>query len=78
MVKEKTFSKKELNSELSVKIYRYLVEIKHQVFIAVFGYSSTCRQKPSCSQYTIKQMKKNGTIVGLLRGLKRALTCYQH
>lgn len=62
----------------TIKTYRYLAEIKHQVFYAVFGYSPSCRQKPSCSQYTIEQIKKNGTIVGLLKGFGRALTCYHH
>jgi putative component of membrane protein insertase Oxa1/YidC/SpoIIIJ protein YidD len=72
-------SKKTFQPEkLSIRIYLFLREIKHQVFFSVFGYSASCHQKPSCSQYTVEQMKKNGTIVGLLKGMYRAVRCYHH
>ncbi|AKM80999.1 MAG: hypothetical protein UT13_C0001G0035 [Candidatus Pacebacteria bacterium GW2011_GWF2_38_9] len=56
-------------------LYGYLREFKHQLFISLFGYSPSCRQEPSCSAYTTAQIKKNGTIVGLVQGLWRVLNC---
>ena len=57
------------------KIYSLLRTFKHQLFISLFGFSSSCRQKPSCSTYTITQIKKNGTIVGLIQGFWRSINC---
>ena len=50
--------------------------IIHQLNITVFGFSSTCRMKPSCSQYTIAQVQKHGTITGLRRGMLRVARCH--
>jgi putative component of membrane protein insertase Oxa1/YidC/SpoIIIJ protein YidD len=57
------------------KSYLFLRLAKHQVFNTFFGFSSTCRQQPSCSAYTLAQIKKNGTIVGLIQGLWRVVNC---
>lgn len=57
------------------KIYKYLSTFKHNIFFTLFGYSPTCHQDPSCSQYMAAQIKKNGTIVGLLQGLWRIINC---
>lgn len=57
------------------KIYSFFRLFKHQVFISLLGFSSTCRQNPSCSSYTAAQVKKNGTIVGLIQGLWRTINC---
>lgn len=58
------------------KLYQIVREFKHQLFFSLFGFSGSCRQNPSCSQYTVSQMKKNGTIIGLAQGLWRALHCH--
>lgn len=57
------------------KTYLILRNFKHQLLVSLFGFSSTCRQKPSCSAYTSMQIKKNGTIVGLVQGLWRSINC---
>lgn len=58
-----------------LKFYKFLSTIKHQILISFFGISFTCHQEPSCSRYTINEIKKNGIIVGLTRGLWRILNC---
>lgn len=57
------------------KIYSLLRVFKHQLLISLFGFSPSCRQKPSCGLYTITQIKKNGTIVGSVQGLWRSFNC---
>ncbi|PIW36628.1 MAG: membrane protein insertion efficiency factor YidD [Candidatus Kerfeldbacteria bacterium CG15_BIG_FIL_POST_REV_8_21_14_020_45_12] len=34
-----------------------------------------CRYYPSCSEYTIRSIKKRGVIMGLLKGFWRILRC---
>jgi putative component of membrane protein insertase Oxa1/YidC/SpoIIIJ protein YidD len=58
-----------------MKIYKFLSTIRHNVMYSVFGYSSVCSQTPSCSQYTVMEIKKNGTIVGLVKGIWRTINC---
>lgn len=55
--------------------YKIIKEFKHQALLSLFGFSFVCHQQPSCSQYTVSQMKKNGTIIGLTQGLWRILHC---
>ena len=40
-----------------------------------FGFVSQCKQNPTCSQYTIHQIRKHGTITGLKKGLIRFWNC---
>ncbi|MDO8515510.1 MAG: membrane protein insertion efficiency factor YidD [bacterium] len=40
-----------------------------------FLFPSQCRYNPTCSVYTVSQIKKYGTIYGLVRGVKRILRC---
>jgi putative component of membrane protein insertase Oxa1/YidC/SpoIIIJ protein YidD len=58
-----------------MKLYKFLSTIKHQFLTSAFGYSSVCRQQPSCSQYTAERIKKDGTIVGLAKGFWRTIHC---
>jgi putative component of membrane protein insertase Oxa1/YidC/SpoIIIJ protein YidD len=58
------------------KIYQGLGNFKHQIFYSVFGFSSKCKHSPTCSRYTQAQIKSHGTIVGLIKGFKRLLTCW--
>ncbi len=64
---------KSLNYE---KFYQLLRTLKHQTLFSLFGSSFSCHQTPSCSRYTIMQIKKNGTIVGLSQGLWRSVNCH--
>lgn len=59
-----------------IGFYQVLLNFKHTLLTAVFGYSSYCHHQPSCSQYTLQEVKKDGTIRGLYRGLKRILSCW--
>ncbi len=46
------------------------------VLAAVFGTVSECKFRPSCSQFTIEQIRQHGTITGLKRGLHRIRRCH--
>lgn len=55
-------------------IILFLIRIyqKHLWFL----FPSQCRYNPTCSVYTVSQIKKYGTIKGLCLGARRILTCY--
>ena len=36
----------------------------------------SCRYYPTCSQYTINALREYGTIKGILKAIKRLLTCH--
>ncbi len=59
-----------------MKLYKLLSTIYHNIMYSAFGYSPVCRQQPSCSQYTAIEIKKNGIIVGLTKGMWRVLHCH--
>lgn len=61
---------------MKVRFYKFLATFKHNLLFSLFGFSSACHQNPSCSRYTLLQIKKNGTIIGLLQGLWRSLNCH--
>ncbi|MGD9129419.1 MAG: membrane protein insertion efficiency factor YidD [Candidatus Woesebacteria bacterium] len=61
---------------LIIKFYQHLAKIKEQILFSVFGYVSVCKHNPSCSQYAIVEIKKHGTIVGLIRALWRIISCW--
>ena len=49
------------------------------VLQSAFGFHFKCKIEAtgvSCSQYTIQQIEKHGTISGLFRGLKRIMRCW--
>lgn len=58
-----------------MKLYKFFSTIRHNIMLSVFGFSPTCHQNPSCSQYTVEQIKKDGTIIGLTKGVWRVLHC---
>lgn len=61
---------------LLIKIYqRALRPIFDSILKSVFGFVYTCPQQPSCSEYTIFQIQRHGTIVGLKKGLIRFWHC---
>jgi putative component of membrane protein insertase Oxa1/YidC/SpoIIIJ protein YidD len=59
----------------AIRAFQAVHPFVHQANIAVFGFSATCRQHPSCSQYTIQQIQEHGTITGLKSGFKRIVNC---
>ncbi len=59
-----------------LKIYKFLATFKHNLLFSLFGFSFTCQKNLSCSHYTLIQIKKNGTIVGLLQGFWRSINCH--
>ncbi len=63
-------------TQVIIYFYQLLAEFKHTLLVSVFGYSSYCKHQPSCSQYMLYQLKKDDTIRGLWRGMKRILTCW--
>lgn len=35
-----------------------------------------CRYNPTCSEYTYRQIQKNGILRGGIAGMRRILSCY--
>lgn len=60
---------------LILRIYQYIKPIFHQIMLSVFGLTLTCKYQVSCSEYTIGEIRKHGTITGLKKGLSRLSTC---
>ena len=50
-----------------IKLYKYLISPY---------FPSSCRYQPTCSEYFIDCLKLNGTLKGLLLGIKRILRCH--
>lgn len=60
----------------AVQIYqRFLQPLIYLVLITTTGHYSKCKHVPTCSQYTILQIRKHGTITGLKKGLIRIWNC---
>jgi putative component of membrane protein insertase Oxa1/YidC/SpoIIIJ protein YidD len=60
----------------ALTIYQGFETAKRSVLYSVFGYHSVCKHRPTCSTYTMSQIKKNGTIAGLWQGFWRVATCW--
>lgn len=58
-----------------IRIYQVLNNYFNQVILSVFGVVSTCPQHPTCSEYTILQIRQHGTIPGLKKGVIRVWHC---
>lgn len=64
------------NTALSVvRGYQYIRPALDQLNSVVFGYSSTCKHTPTCSEYTTGVILKYGTMRGIVLGVKRILSC---
>lgn len=61
---------------LTINIYQKFKNEINLLLLSLFGVAFSCRQKPSCSQYMVEQIKKNGIIIGLKKGLIRTVHCY--
>jgi putative component of membrane protein insertase Oxa1/YidC/SpoIIIJ protein YidD len=64
------------NSIFLIRVFQFFKPLLHSIQISAWGYSSVCKYKISCSEYTILQIKKHGTITGLKKGFRRVLTCH--
>ena len=47
----------------------------YQIIVSPF-IGPSCRYLPTCSEYTIECLKNYGIIKGLLKSIKRILTCH--
>jgi putative component of membrane protein insertase Oxa1/YidC/SpoIIIJ protein YidD len=64
------------NSALSiVRGYQYIRPTIDQLNYVVFGYASTCKHTPTCSEYAKEVILKYGTMRGIALGVKRILSC---
>lgn len=61
---------------MGIKGYKRLRFSLDVVLHSAFGVSFECKHSPTCSDYTIDQIEKHGTIRGLLKGGYRILTCW--
>jgi uncharacterized protein len=60
----------------AVKGYQSVLQpLLYLVLISTTGYYSKCKHVPTCSQYTILQIRKHGTITGLKKGVIRIWNC---
>jgi len=58
-----------------IKTYQRVRPSLDQFLYPVFGFSSTCKHKPTCSEYAITSIRRYGTIRGLITGIQRILRC---
>lgn len=56
------------------KIFIYPIKL-YQRFISPLKKTSSCRFRPTCSNYAIKAIKKYGVIKGSFLAIKRLLKC---
>jgi len=59
-----------------IRLYQGLLHAKRGLLYSVFGYHAVCKHVPSCSEYMLRAIKKDGTIAGLTKGLRRILLCW--
>ena len=60
----------------SIVIFPFIIIIKfYQFFISPF-LGLNCRYNPTCSNYSIKSLKKHGLIVGLYYSILRISKCH--
>lgn len=58
-----------------VQVYQRVRPALDQLLNATFGFSSACKHKPTCSEYTIVSIRRYGTIRGLITGIQRIIRC---
>ncbi|MEN8253559.1 MAG: membrane protein insertion efficiency factor YidD, partial [Patescibacteria group bacterium] len=61
---------------LIISFYQKLKNGINLILLSLFGVAFSCRQNPSCSQYLIKKIKERGILLGVKKGLIRAINCY--
>ena len=55
-------------------LFIYMIRIYQKYFSALKGYP-TCKYVPTCSQYAIEALQKNGLILGSILTVWRLLRC---
>lgn len=48
----------------------------YQILISPFISHNACRFNPSCSEYMLQALKKQGFVKGLYNGIRRLLRCH--
>lgn len=57
-------------------LHSFTQAFRHLVILSGFGSISYCKHSPTCSQYTLATIKKEGVITGLAKGTWRLLQCW--
>ncbi len=57
------------------QLFIYMVKL-YQILISPLLGANKCRFNPSCSQYMIEAIAKNGILKGIYVGTKRILRCH--
>ncbi len=55
--------------------YKKIDVFKRYLLSIAFGYASSCKHTPTCSEYTVLSIKKDGIIKGLIKGFIRIINC---
>lgn len=58
-----------------VRMFQIIQSGLDWMVISMMGYKSYCKHSPTCSEYTIQQIQRHGTISGLAKGIRRLSTC---
>ncbi len=60
-----------------ITLYQKTISPDHGLFSFVFNfYGYGCRFKPTCSEYTYRQIEKYGIVKGGWLGMKRIVKCH--
>ncbi|MBW7955112.1 membrane protein insertion efficiency factor YidD [Patescibacteria group bacterium] len=60
----------------AITLYQRLLQPFIKICLLIFiGHYSQCKHDPTCSQYTINQIRRHGTIQGLKKGIVRIWNC---
>ncbi len=59
-----------------VRLYQKSKILSDMLLFSTFGVVSQCPHTPSCSEFMIIRIQKRGTIVGLVQGVTRILSCH--
>lgn len=60
----------------AITLYQFILQpIIKSVLLVTLGHYSQCKHHPTCSQYTVSQIKTHGTIQGLKLGVIRIWNC---
>ncbi len=61
-------------TSLPVKIFLFMIHFYQWTISPLIG--SRCRFEPSCSNYAILALRKNGLIVGVWLTIRRVIRCH--
>lgn len=59
---------------LLIRVYQVVLGGRYGLLSLFVG--GGCKQSPTCSEYTIREVRNVGAVRGIYRGAKRVLTCY--